>query len=285
MPYFGACFGPYFVPPNRPRGDVPEDIVDMGLSLLAGQKFTHIRTYSCLGGDKFNVKLAAKHGLKVALGIWVVPGDTANNQAAILEGWRQVSQFPGVVVDLVIGNEVNREDHFKFSPNEIKSLIDFAIAKHPPNNVKVTSCFSGTVLQDKPEWSVAVEACEEVVYLTVYPWYGGASPGNIQAQMEWSWNNGLKQVADRNKRIVIAEIGWPSAGGRLTTPENEKINFETTKTFLLGGTNPHFALDAYWFEMFDEWWKTDEGAQGPHWGLFTGGPAPDPKWMPAPTGR
>lgn len=287
MPYFGACFSPYFVgSPYRPPMDVPEDIVDMGLSIMAQQRFTHIRTYSCLGGDRFNVKLAQKHGLKVGLGIWVVPGKTADNQAAIVEGWNQVSQYPGVVVDLVIGNEVNREDNFKFGPGEIKTLIDFAKGKRVSGtNVKVTSCFSGTVLHDNPEWGIAVDACESVVYLTVYPWYGGAAPNNIQSQMDWSWSNGLQQVAARGKTIVIAEIGWPSAGGRLTTPENEKTNFDTTKAFLLGETSPHFALDAYWFEMFDEWWKTDEGPQGPHWGLSTGGPAPDPKWTPAPTGR
>ena len=31
-------------------------------------------------------------------------------------------------------------------------------------------------------------------------------------------------------------------------------------------------------EMFDERWKTKEGAQGPHWGLYTGGPNPQPKF-------
>ncbi len=287
MPYFGACFSPYFIgSPYRPPMDVPESIVDMALSIMAKQKFTHIRTYSCVGGNKYNVKLAKKYGLKVGLGVWVVPGDGANNQAAILEGWKQVSQAPGVVVDLVVGNEVNRQDNFHFTPGEIKSLIEFAKLKKPANvDVRVTTCFSGTVLQESPEWAIAVDACESVVYLTVYPWYGGADPTNIQPQMDWSWDNGLKQVVARGKKIVIAEIGWPSAGGRLTTPANEKINYEATKTFFLGGTSPHFALDAYWFEMFDEWWKTAEGAQGPHWGLFTGGPAPDPKWTPWPTGR
>jgi exo-beta-1,3-glucanase (GH17 family) len=77
-----------------------------------------------------------------------------------------------------------------------------------------------------------------------------------------------KQVADRGKKIVIAEIGWPSAGGRLTTPENERVNYQTTKN-LLSGATPQWALDTFWFEMFDEPWKTDEGVWGPYWGLYT----------------
>jgi len=88
---------------------------------------------------------------------------------------------------------------------------------------------------------------------------------------------------------VIAEIGWPSADdGERTTVDNEKTNFDTTKAFLLGPGN--FALDAYWFEAFDEWWKPAEGNPpkplGPHWGMFTGGDSfGEPKWKPVPTGR
>jgi exo-beta-1,3-glucanase (GH17 family) len=290
MPFFGVCFGPYFVSGSPPQ-DVPKEIVDTGVSLIAQQKFTHMRTYSCQGGNKFNVELAKKYGLKVGLGIWVEPGKTGDNHTAIVDGWSQVHQFPDVVVDFVIGNEVDRgDDKSKFAPGEIKDLLGFAKEKRTSTDVRVTSCFSGTVLQhNDPEWGAAVDACETVVYLTVYPWYGGGDPNNIQPNMDWSWLNGLKQVTDRKKTIVIAEIGWPTAGQKEgckpATPENQKINFETTKKFLLGGTSPHFALDAYWFEMFDEGWKSKEGSFGSHWGLLTGSGSPSYKWTPPPTGR
>ena len=133
------------------------------------------------------------------------------------------------------------------------------------------------MLQDAPSWQNVVDYCDSVVYLTVYPWYGNAAPDNITTQMDWSWNNGLKQVADRGKTIVITEIGWPSAGGRLTTPENERVNYQTTKN-LLSGATPQWALGTFWFEMVDEPWKTDEGPWGPHWGLDTSGPNPQPKF-------
>jgi exo-beta-1,3-glucanase (GH17 family) len=130
MAFFGVCFSPYFVSPYRPPGDVPEEIVDSALSTIAQRGFTQVRRYSCQGGNKFNVKLASKHGLKVGLGIWVEPG--SQNEGAILEGWQQVAQFPGVVVDMVIGNEVNRgDDKSKFAPGEIEDLIDFAKKTEP----------------------------------------------------------------------------------------------------------------------------------------------------------
>jgi exo-beta-1,3-glucanase (GH17 family) len=123
-----------------------------------------------------------------------------------------------------------------------------------------------------------VDFCDTVAYLTVYPWYGEAVPGNIDPQMQWSWNNGLKQVRERGKQVVIAEIGWPSAGGRETSVENEKINYETTKKWVSGSNSLHMSFDTFWFEMFDEPWKTQEGPQGPHWGLYTSGSNPQAKF-------
>ena len=105
------------------------------------------------------------------------------------------------------------------------------------------------------------------MYLTVYPWYGNADPGNIDAQMQWSWDNGLRQVAERGKTVVIAEIGWPSEGGRETSVDNERINFEVTRKSVSGQNSLGKSFDTYWFEMFDEPWKSNEGGQGPHWGL------------------
>jgi GPH family glycoside/pentoside/hexuronide:cation symporter len=288
-PIFGVCFAPYIYPYNNPN-PVPERVVADLMDTMVAQQFTHIRTYSCQNGDQYNVKLAAARGLKVALGVWVAPGKTADNHAAIKEAVSQAKQH-GNVIHMVIGNEVNRDDVFKppFQPPEITDLIKWAIDLGGP--VPVTSCFSGTVLSQQPEWETTVDACQEVVYLTVYPWYGDAPPNDIKTQMNWSWDNGLKQVRDKGKKIVIAEIGWPSYGGRATSPENEGINFWTTKKFLLGGTNPHFALDAYWFEMFDEAWKSGKPWER-HWGTFTADAAREPpvpvvktKFTPPPTGR
>jgi hypothetical protein len=60
--------------------------------------------------------------------------------------------------------------------------------------------------------------------------------------------------------------------------EEQKRDDEVTKKWV-SGTNPlGMSFDTYWFEMFDEPWKTQEGPQGPHWGLYTSGSNPQPKF-------
>ena len=79
---------------------------------------------------------------------------------------------------------------------------------------------------------------------------------------------------------MIAEIGWPSDGAPnwKTSVANEKLNYATTKTWVSGQNSLNRAFDTYWFEMFDEPWKTKEGPWGPHWGLYTAGDNPQPKF-------
>lgn len=288
MSFFGVCYSPFHW---RKALTVTEEEVEADMVLIA-QKFTHIRTYDSIGYQKWNVDKAAKHGLTVGLGVWINPGlppgeNEASIDAAVDQAQDAAKQYGGKpVIDLVIGNELDREDHHKYNPGQILSYINYAnnaASKLSDIKPRVTSCFSGTVLdKSNSPWVDVIKACEDVVYLTVYPWYGQdpdhSSPGNIGPNMEWSWSHGLKQVVGLGKTIVIAEIGWPSAGRKDATPENEKINYETTKRFLSGETDKKWDLDTFWFEMFDEEWKTDEGPQGPHWGLYTTGPNPHPKF-------
>lgn len=156
---------------------------------------------------------------------------------------------------LVIGNEVNRTNSGVYKPSDVLKAVKYAIAKRAsypdvPSNTRVTVCFSGTALQEAGSpWEEVVKACESVVYLTVYPWYGGAKPGNINQNMEWSWANGMQQVVALGKRVIIAEIGWPSAGGRETSVPNEQINYGVTKKWVSGQNSLNMAFDTYWFEM------------------------------------
>jgi exo-beta-1,3-glucanase (GH17 family) len=305
MPYFGVCYSPYHRKSDLPPYDVSADEVDADMAIIKAKGITHIRTYAASRGNIHNVFRAGKYGLKVGLGVWIQ--DNVQNNGLVDEALGQAWQdnktnHPGAntVVDLVIGNEVNRtDDKNPLDPAVILGYMQYAKQRlqQPEwakylSNVRVTSCFSGTVLQnpnspDGLKWGRVVDYCDGPVYLTVYPWYaktneGAPAPDNIKPNMDWSWDNGLKQVVDRGKKIVIAEIGWPSAGGDSnhspTTVDNERINYQTTKKFLSGATDPHWALDTFWFEMFDEPWKTGEGSWGPHWGLYSSGANPQPKF-------
>jgi exo-beta-1,3-glucanase (GH17 family) len=83
--------------------------------------------------------------------------------------------------------------------------------------------------------------------------------------------------------VVIAEIGWPSEGlSPWTTVDYEKSNYAVTRKWL--ATHPwnkgNTAFDAYWFEMFDEPWKyAPDAPWEPHFGLYTSGDNPQPKFQ------
>ena len=276
MPFFGVCYGPSHF--GAYGQGVTESTVDADLQMVAARGFRHIRTYQVEGPNQWNVDKAGKNGLQVGVGIWPVPDHPVVNQRAVDTALQQAQDAAvrygrDVMLHLVVGNEVNRTDNDTYTPDDIIQVMKYAIRRrpeYPAVKAKITSCFSGTVLTDQggTKWAPVIQLCEGPVYLTIYPWYGNAAPNNIAPQMDWSWNNGLQQVKDLGKDILIAEIGWPSAGGGTrSSPQNEGVNYGVTKAFLSSNPNSKWLLDTYWFEMFDEPWKTNEGAVGPHWGL------------------
>ena len=73
-------------------------------------------------------------------------------------------------------------------------------------------------------------------------------------------------------------------GGKETTVENEALNYKVTNDWVLGKNPLNKAYEAFWFEMFDEPWKTQEGPWGPHWGLYGSGKNPQAKFPIPPRG-
>jgi exo-beta-1,3-glucanase (GH17 family) len=290
--FFGVCYSPYHRTNDSPPNGVTEAGVDADMAIITSRGFSHIRTYGVDGGNQWNVDKATKYKLELGLGVWVFPDSLEKTKAQIDKALSQAQSAASkygvhLNLDLVIGNEVNRTDVGVYTPGLIRNSMAYAkaeVPRYPGITARVTTCFSGTVLQyPNSPWETVVDYCDKVTYLTVYPWYGGAAPGNIDPQMKWSWDNGLKQVRERGKEVVIAEIGWPSAGGRDTSPDNEspdneRINYGVTKKWVSGANSLGTAFDTFWFEMFDEPWKTQEGPQGPHWGLYTSGSNPQSKF-------
>ncbi len=293
MAYFGVCYGPYRKAGWRPPNIGPTaDSVDADMKTIAGRGFTHVRTYGVAGGNQWNVDKATKYNLSLGLGIEVHRNDSLDTvKALITQGLQQAQRASStyqrhLTLDLVVGNEV---DLGGVDPVLIKNAIDYGKQerpRYPGITVRVTCCCTGTALQanDSP-WRGPIADCEGIVYLTVYPWYAfkaGSScdPANIDPNMRWSWDNGLKQAVALGKQVVIAEIGWPSDGAPnwKTSVANEKLNYGTTRTWVSGKNFLGRAFDTYWFEMFDEPWKTAEGAWGTHWGLYTSGDNPQPKF-------
>ena len=156
MAFFGVCYSPYRLETTPPPHMVPESQVDADIKQIAAAGFKCIRTYSQGGafdGNIWNVPAAAKHGLKVGLGVWIVPDNDTLNQKRIDTAWAQLQAHPSAAMHLVIGNEVNRKDSGVYTPSDVLKAVKYAIAQRAhypavPSNTHVTVCFSGTVLQN-----------------------------------------------------------------------------------------------------------------------------------------
>ena len=153
MPYFGVCYSPYHRTNSHPPYDVSEADVDADMAIIKARGFTHIRTHSVTSGDPHNVDRAGKYGLKVALRVWI-QNNVQNNalvDEAVSQAAAAASAYRGIntVVDLVIGNEVNRKDGKDelLDPDVILNYMRYAreqLKKHPDlTNIRVTTCFSG----------------------------------------------------------------------------------------------------------------------------------------------
>src|SRR5581483_3409003 len=70
------------------------------------------------------------------------------------------------------------------------------------------------------------------------------------------------------KTVVIDETGWPSAGPRLGPARPSLVNAASfTRDFIKRAQQRR--IEYFIMEAFDQpWKKTDEGAVGPHWGMF-----------------
>src|SRR5271163_2419895 len=149
MAFFGTCYSPYHRTDTFPPGGVTEAGVDADMNIIASRKFTHIRTYGVDGGNQWNVDKATKYKLTLALGVWVTPNDLPATRVQIDQALSQAQSAGNrygtrLTLDLVIGNEVNRQDVGVYTPDLIRTAMQYAKAKapgYPAVTARVTTCF------------------------------------------------------------------------------------------------------------------------------------------------
>ncbi|HLB32111.1 MAG TPA: glycosyl hydrolase family 17 protein [Patescibacteria group bacterium] len=139
-------------------------------------------------------------------------------------------------------------------------LLDY-IARVKETGIRVTTADTWNTLVAHPR---AIAACDEV-WANIYPFWEGVAIEQSIGRLESGYDQ-IKAVAG-GKRVIIAETGWPSAGSAhqaaVPNPQNEAKYF----TDFVSWANTR-NVDFYYFEMFDELWKTEPGWVGSHWGLW-----------------
>ncbi|HET7798224.1 MAG TPA: glycosyltransferase, partial [Nevskia sp.] len=271
----GFSYAPYQRYQNPNNGIYPTiEEIDADLKLLA--KYTdRIRTYSALENPVIPA-IAKKYGLKVTAGTYLDHRDQHDDDeiAALIQLVRDNDNIDQVLV----GNEtLLRND---MSTNSLIGYLDRVRAQV---KVPVSTAEPWHIWEKYPQLARHVDFI--TTHLLPY-WEKFPRKDAIGLGVLARYDNLQKLFPGR--RIVIGEIGWPSAGDRkeLATP-----SIEDESQFLRQWVQVAAARNISYFivEAFDQPWKEPfEGRAGSYWGVFnadrqekfpfTGSVTEDPAW-------
>lgn len=286
----GVCYAPYHQEASVAKSSYTKADVDADLSIINSNNFTFIRTYTVQGCQEYLPELCTKYSIGLALGVWIYQGDSVSTEAEIDKALKAASLYPEMVKVIVIGNEVDLAAN-GYTLTEVQAAFEYAVTKLATHkniaHIPLTICMTGSG-PVSATWSTLLSSMQSYAFLTIYPWYGQKSnqgsdpqpssmtPGDITANMQYSYENGMQQAIDAGLEVVIAEIGWPSDGCAASDTNWAALvsNFSATCAWISGTNSYSTAFITMWFEMFDEPWKTAEGAWGPHWGIYGSGSTP-----------
>jgi glucan 1,3-beta-glucosidase len=239
--------------------DVPLDPRQIEEDLTALAPFTDcIRTYSIDHGLDQIPEIAARHGMKVMLGIWLssLP-DLTRHQ--VETGVALAKRLPDVIQSVVVGNEVLLRGEMS-APDLVNTI----------RSVKAQVTMPVTYADVWEFWLRYREVASAVDFITIHIlpyWEDFPIPARDAAGHVAAIRNQVA-AAFPNREILVGEFGWPSAGrmreGALPSPANQA---RTLAEVLTQARRDNYRLNV--IEAFDQPWKRQlEGTVGGHWGLY-----------------
>jgi len=228
--------------------------IDADLALLEGK--THaIRTYTVEDGLDRIPALARKHGLNVALGVWI-KANLEENEADIRKFLKLAVQNRNIV-RVVVGNEVLLRGELP-----VEQMITYLDWVRRELEVPVSTAEPWHV------WVKHPELADHVDYIAVHmlPYWEGLQIDEAIAFVKEKID--LLKSTFPDKPVVIAEVGWPSNGRtRLSAVASLANQAAFLRRFLELAQKEHYVY--YVMEAFDQPWKRDtEGAVGAYWGVY-----------------
>jgi exo-beta-1,3-glucanase (GH17 family)/cellulose synthase/poly-beta-1,6-N-acetylglucosamine synthase-like glycosyltransferase len=251
----GMSFSPLRIDNDPVEGKYPtEDEISSDLALLQGQVGA-IRTYG-LGGSLASIpQLAQKYGMKVTLGAWLTENLEENERE--LERLVQVAKKNKNILQVIVGNETILRGELSVDQltgylDRMRKAIKLPVSTGEPWNV----------------WLENPELAPHVDYIAAHflPYWEGLALKTALDNVDQSYNR--LHEAFPKKRILMAEVGWPSNGqtrrSAVASQSNEAIFL---RNYLQRAQEKKY--DYYLMEAFDQPWKSDsEGAVGAYWGVF-----------------
>jgi exo-beta-1,3-glucanase (GH17 family)/cellulose synthase/poly-beta-1,6-N-acetylglucosamine synthase-like glycosyltransferase len=251
----GFSFSPFRGGESPLEGIYPSETqIDADLALLKGK--THaIRTYTV---ESFLAKvpeLALKHGINVALGVWV-DADYESNEAD-LQTMQQVANQNPNIVRIIIGNEAILRGDLP-----VEKLIEYLDKARRKLGIPVSTAEPWHV------WVKHPELADHTDYLAVHmlPYWEGV---DIDVAVDYIVDKiDLLKKRFPDKPIIIAEVGWPSNGrtrhSAVASTANQAIFL---RRFLDRARQENYTY--YVMEAFDQPWKKEtEGSVGAYWGVY-----------------
>ena len=251
----GFAFSPFRANEDPTHFEMPTDAeIDADLSLLEG-RVKAIRTYS-VGATLADVpELAERHGLNVALGVWLDTHRDKNEEQ--LKAAIELANTHQNVVRVIVGNEVLLRGDLPIE--EFTKYLDRA-------REAITQPVGTAETWDT--WLAHPELAHHVDFIGVHllPYWEGVA---VDQAVDYSLAQFKRlQKTFPHKPIVVAEIGWPSRGrtheSAVASVANEALFL---RRFLYRAQKEQITY--YVMEAFDQPWKAfQEGAVGSYWGVY-----------------
>ena len=252
---YGLCFSAYGE--GQHAGDqLQASQVGRRIDLVAPHT-RWVRSFACTEGHEVIPKLARAKGLKTMVGAWI-SRDRERNECEI-EALIQLAK-EGQVSVAVVGNEVLLREELP----EPELLAYIARVKAAvPDDVPVGCVDAYYQFLERP----ALAAACDVLLPNCYPFWEGADIA-VAAQYLRRMHGLVKAAAGEDKRVIVAETGWPgkgqAVGGAVPSAENAMKYFIDVQQWARGE-----GVKLFYFSSFDEPWKlAQEGEVGTQWGLW-----------------
>ena len=232
-----------------------------------------IRTYSSTGVNSQIPAMAASLGLPIFAGAWL---DNNANDAAEIQGVISLansSHLDGVIV----GNEYYLRHRTAADVEYLRQKI-VQVKNSIPAGIPVTTAEIDDLMF---VWTNGIPAISNVyrpilnevniVMVHIYPFWSGL-PIEGAADYTVAHYKAIQSLIEReypgqNKRVIIGEAGWPSAGD----PQAQGVpSLQNQRRYLLEFLRlaEQQGVEYFYFDGFDELWKIEEpGHVGQNWGF------------------
>ena len=257
----GVSFSPYRAGQDPRSGENPTAAqIEQDLQLIRG-KVRSVRTYTSLDGMEVVPQLAEENGVKVTAGAWL-DQRTGRNALEVASLIHNARSYPSIE-RLIVGNEaILRADL------TVAQVIDYLRQVRAETELPVSTAEPWHVWLRHPELARAVD----FIAVHLLPYWEGIPAEHALAFVLERYRELRRAFPD--KHILIAEVGWPSAGDRIEHSNDPMFavpsrvsQAQFVRSFL--NVAEREGMDYFLMEAFDQPWKRAiEGRAGGHWGLY-----------------